>query len=58
MAHPPCIGEAPLAEAVIDRLEKKGYVHRIRHPDDRRKIHVALTPHGRKQVMDIYRPVQ
>ncbi|GAB3208117.1 MarR family winged helix-turn-helix transcriptional regulator [Marinactinospora thermotolerans] len=28
--------------AVIDRLERSGYVRRERHPDDRRKIMVAI----------------
>jgi DNA-binding MarR family transcriptional regulator len=28
---------------VLDRLEKAGYVRRVRDPDDRRKVHVEMT---------------
>ncbi|GAA3750438.1 DNA-binding MarR family transcriptional regulator [Spinactinospora alkalitolerans] len=30
--------------AVIDRLERDGYVRRERHPEDRRKVMVAVRP--------------
>ncbi|HVR84171.1 MAG TPA: MarR family transcriptional regulator [Planctomycetota bacterium] len=33
---------------VIDQLERKGYVERIDHPEDRRSLHVRLTTEGRK----------
>ena len=33
---------------VIDQLERKGYVERIDHPQDRRSLQVRLTPEGRK----------
>jgi DNA-binding MarR family transcriptional regulator len=32
----------------LDRLEKRGYVKRSRHPDDRRGVLVGLTEAGRK----------
>ena len=32
---------------MIDRLERKGLVRRIRCPDDRRKINLELTPEGK-----------
>jgi DNA-binding MarR family transcriptional regulator len=35
----------------LDRLEKRGYVKRLRHPDDRRGILVELTDAGR-EVLD------
>ena len=33
---------------VIDQLERKGYVERIDHPEDRRSLQVRLTSEGRK----------
>ena len=32
---------------MIDRLERKGLVRRVRSPDDRRKINLELTAEGR-----------
>src|SRR2546430_4899710 len=32
----------------LDRLERRGYVKRTRHPSDRRGVLVELTPAGRK----------
>jgi len=32
----------------LDRLERRGYVRRTRHPSDRRGVLVELTPSGRK----------
>jgi DNA-binding MarR family transcriptional regulator len=32
---------------VIDQIEAKGLVERVDHPDDRRSLHVRLTPAGR-----------
>src|SRR5689334_19548430 len=32
---------------MIDRLERKGLVQRVRCPDDRRKINLELTPEGK-----------
>jgi DNA-binding MarR family transcriptional regulator len=36
--------------ALIDRLERIGYAHRVRHPRDRRSVLVELTPEGRSEV--------
>src|SRR5262249_17957010 len=33
---------------VIDQLETRGLAVRTAHPNDRRSLHVALTPKGRK----------
>jgi hypothetical protein len=30
--------------SILDTLEKRGLIRRIPHPDDRRKLHVELTP--------------
>jgi MarR family transcriptional regulator, organic hydroperoxide resistance regulator len=32
---------------VVDSLEKRGLVRRSQHPDDRRRLHVAITDEGR-----------
>lgn len=34
----------------VDRLARRGLVIRHRHPADRRGVHVALTPEGRRAV--------
>jgi MarR family transcriptional regulator, organic hydroperoxide resistance regulator len=31
---------------IVDRLEKRGFVQRVRQSRDRRQIHVRLTPEG------------
>lgn len=33
---------------MVERLERSGYVERRRDPSDRRRLHVTLTPEGRK----------
>jgi DNA-binding MarR family transcriptional regulator len=35
----------------IDRMEAKGLVERVRDRDDRRSVHIRLTPHG-QEVLD------
>ena len=37
----------------LDRLEKRGYVKRTRHPSDRRGVLVELTLAGRKAVEEV-----
>jgi DNA-binding MarR family transcriptional regulator len=32
--------------AVLDRIEREGFVVRAPNPDDRRSVHVVLTPKG------------
>ena len=34
---------------ITDKLERKGFVKRMRGSGDRRVVHVELTPEGRKQ---------
>ncbi|HEX9294179.1 MAG TPA: MarR family transcriptional regulator, partial [Polyangiaceae bacterium] len=34
---------------LLDELEKRGDVLRSRDPRDRRKVHVAVTPRGRRR---------
>ena len=38
---------APTVTGIVDRLEKSGYVKRIRDKDDRRVVNVGLTPKGK-----------
>lgn len=43
--------------AVVDRLEKKGYVRRARDKEDRRRVLVELTEKARKKTMELYGPI-
>ena len=42
---------------LLDRLEARGHIARERHPTDRRKILVHVTPHARDEVMQHLRPM-
>ncbi len=42
--------EPPLVTALIDRLEKKGFVSRDYHPQDKRAKIISITPKGVKTV--------
>jgi DNA-binding MarR family transcriptional regulator len=41
---------------LVDSLERRGYVRRAAHPEDRRSVLVSLTPDGRRAA-DAFRPV-
>jgi len=41
------------ASGVIDSLEKKNLIFRSRGPEDRRRVHITLTPEGERVVGDI-----
>jgi DNA-binding MarR family transcriptional regulator len=43
--------------AVIDRLEKAGYVKRSRDPDDRRRVIVELVPESAERFARYFEPV-
>lgn len=43
--------------AMIDRLERKGFVHRSRGEADRRNVFVAMTPQGRLRTEEFYGPL-
>jgi DNA-binding MarR family transcriptional regulator len=45
------------ATAAIDRLEKAGYVQRVRTSSDRRRVLVRLTPRSRRLVEQIWGPI-
>ena len=40
------------ASGVVDRLEERGYVERVRVPDDRRVVHVRATEAGRQMLTE------
>ena len=37
--------------AVLDRIEQAGYIVRTPNPDDRRSLHLSLTPEGKKAMV-------
>ena len=41
--------EAQSLTGLIDRLEEGGWAKRLKHPKDRRKIRVQITPKGRQK---------
>ncbi len=43
--------------AMIDRLERKDFVRRVRSDDDRRKVLVEMTEHGRERTGAFYGPL-
>jgi len=43
--------------AVIDRLEKAGYVKRTRDPDDRRRVIVELVPENVARFGEYFEPI-
>jgi len=42
---------------LLDRLERAGYVQRIRDSADRRRVHVQLTEHSRRLGDELYGPL-
>jgi DNA-binding MarR family transcriptional regulator len=43
--------------ALIDRLERKGFVQRVRDEVDRRRVRVEMTPDGATRVARYYGPM-
>jgi DNA-binding MarR family transcriptional regulator len=41
------------ATGLIDRIEERGFVERVRVPSDRRVVHVQLTDRGRQQLHEV-----
>lgn len=51
-------GLSPAAmTTLIDRLERKGYVRRVRDANDRRRVFVELTDRARTAALDMYGPL-
>lgn len=44
--------------AVLDRLEKRGFVRRVPDPGDRRRVLAELTDQAREEAMRIYGPIK
>jgi len=42
--------------ALLDRMEKAGYIRRVRDPGDRRRVLVELTEQARERGWEIYQP--
>jgi DNA-binding MarR family transcriptional regulator len=42
---------------LLDRLERLGYLRRVPHPTDRRRVMVELTARSRRFIDQIYMPV-
>src|SRR4051794_7437521 len=40
--------------ALIDRLERAGYIRRVTDPNDRRRVLVELQPEAKTRAMQIY----
>lgn len=43
--------------SMIDRLERKGFVRRIREADDRRQVLVEMTEDGSARLLQLYGPL-
>ncbi len=43
--------------ALVDRLEQRGFVRRLRDPNDRRRVLVEMTGEGFEQVNRFYGPI-
>ncbi len=41
------------ATGLIDRMEERGFVERVRHPDDRRVVLVRVSDHGSQILADV-----
>jgi DNA-binding MarR family transcriptional regulator len=41
------------ATGLIDRMEERGFIERVRVPDDRRIVQVRLSPKGREMLEDV-----
>jgi DNA-binding MarR family transcriptional regulator len=48
---------AATTTAIISRLEPHGYVARLRGAEDRRQVHVNLTPAASQAIKDLMRPL-
>lgn len=46
------------ATAILDRLERNGYVQRIRSTQDKRKVHAYLTEAGKERLESAPTPLQ
>jgi DNA-binding MarR family transcriptional regulator len=42
---------------LIDRLERAGYVRRVRDTEDRRRVLVAMTDEARRRAAEVWGPI-
>jgi DNA-binding MarR family transcriptional regulator len=42
---------------LLDRLERAGFVRRVRDAQDRRRVHVELVPRARERVFELHAPL-
>lgn len=40
---------------ILDKLEKEGFVRRVEHPEDGRRVDIVLTPRGARVAEESYR---
>lgn len=45
------------ATTALDRVERAGYVRRVRHPSDRRGVLIEVTEKGRSATAEIWSPM-
>ena len=45
----------PSATSLIEKLEKKGHVVRIKDKDDRRMVYIELSPETKKQMLKMWK---
>lgn len=43
---------------VVDRLEARGFVERVRDPDDRRRWELRPVPGTRQEILDLFAPLR
>ncbi|MGV1049254.1 MAG: MarR family winged helix-turn-helix transcriptional regulator [Solirubrobacterales bacterium] len=43
--------------AVVDRLEKRGYLRRVADPEDRRRVLIDLTERAQRRTMELWGPL-
>ncbi|HEU5399100.1 MAG TPA: MarR family transcriptional regulator, partial [Gammaproteobacteria bacterium] len=43
---------------ILDRLEMRGLVSRERRPEDKRRVVVSLTTHGKQMAQELPSPIQ
>jgi len=52
------VSRAPDITRMLDKLEQRGFIRRIRPPEDRRVVQVALEPPGLKLIDELQAPLR
>ncbi len=45
--------DRPTTTSLLDTLERNGWITRQRNPDNRREVHVRITPTGRRKLASV-----